>query len=235
MKKLFLVQTVALAVAAISSWAESPYTQNIVGYVNVTSPGSNAYSQIGSPFQLDSNMVKAFEKTINKGDKVHEWSGSNFCTLTFAGTNFDGLGHAWIDSQGKASDFPLKNRYGAFVYQNNGASITNTFVGVVPQTNSFTIPAKHTYSLLKSAIPISAAIDSPAINLPLHKDDMVLIWSGDHYNTFIYEGANFDGQDHAFVDGRGHAQLTPVLQVGQAFLYQNNQESDEIWNQSLKL
>jgi hypothetical protein len=234
MKNLMLINAVALAVGAISSLAQT-YSANIVGYVNKSLPGSNAYSQISAPFLAGTNTVEAAMPMIKKGDKVSFWTGVSFNTLTYAGTNFDSYGHAWLDSQGNGQDSPPINQSRGFFYQNNGTAVTNTFVGTIPMTNSITIPANHAYNLLGSAIPICDALDSASLSLPFHTGDMVLIWTGSHYNAFTYQGANFDGLGHAFTDGTGQAQPTPVIQVGQAFLYQNNQDSPEIWNQSLKI
>ena len=71
--------------------------------------------------------------------------------------------------------------------------------------------------------------------MPSKKIMAEYIWIDGRYNAFTYKGVNFDGHGHAFIGGGGQAQPSPVIQVGQAFFYQNNQDSAETWNQRLKL
>jgi hypothetical protein len=234
MKKTLLI-AVALAAGVLSSLAQSPYSQNIVGYVNRSLPGGNAYAQINAPFWGGTNTLEALMPAIKKGDTVSFWIGGRYKVLTYAGPNFDGQGHAWIDSQGNGQKSPLINPGQPFVYQNNGSAITNTFCGTIPTTNSINISGGHAFSLLVSAIPVSGALDSDSLSLPLHAGDKVSIWINGRYDAFTYKGANFDGQGHAFIDASGQAQPSPVIQVGQAFFYQNNQDFAEVWNQSVKL
>ncbi len=233
MKKTLLVAATALVAGVISSLAQSPYSANIVGYVNRSLPGGNAYAPINAPFLTGTNTVEAVMPTIKVGDKISFWTGGGFTVLTYAGSNFDGNGHAWVDSQGKGQNSPLINPGRAFIYQNNGSAVTNTFVGSIPTTNSTVIPGGHAYTLLVSAIPISGALDS--LSLPFQAGDKVFIWIGNRYVAFTYKGANFDGVGHAFTDDSGQGLPSPFIQVGQAFFYQNNQDSAETWNQSLKL
>ena len=171
---------------------------------------------------------------IKKGDAVSFWTGSHFVSLTYAGPNFDGQGHAWVNSQGNGQNSPAINPARPFVYQNNGSAITNPFVGTIPTTNSVTIPGGHAYTLLVSVIPISDKLDSAGFSLPFQAGDKAFVWIGNRYIAYTYEGANFDGQGHTFTDDNGQARPSPVLQVGQAFFYQNNQDSPETWNQGLK-
>jgi hypothetical protein len=233
MKNTLLVFVAAFAVSAASSWAD-PYSQNIVGYVNRPMAGGNAYAQISAPFLSGTNTMEAVMPAIKKGDTVSFWTGSHFITLIYAGANFDGQGHAWTDSQGNGQNSPHINPGRPFIYQNNGNAITNTFVGSIPTTNSTTIPGGHAYTLLVSAIPISDKLDSASLSLPFQAGDKVFIWTVDRYHAYTYMGANFDGLGHAFADDSGQAQPSPVIQVGQAFFYQNNQDAAETWSQSLK-
>jgi hypothetical protein len=234
MKKTLLVAAATLAAGIISSLAQSPYSANVIGYVSRPLPGGNAFAQINAPFLTGTNTVEAVMPTIKKGDTVSFWTGATFTALTYAGPNFDGQGHAWADNQGNGQDSPRVNPGRAFVYQNNGAAVTNTFVGSIPTTNSVTIPGGHAYTLLVSAIPISGTLDSADLSLPFHVGDNAFIWIGDRYIAFTYQGANFDGLGHAFTGASGQAQPSPFIQVGQAFFYQNNQDSAETWNQGLK-
>jgi hypothetical protein len=235
MKRTLVIILVTFAAGIVSVLAQSPFSQNIVGYVNRTLPGNSACVPISAPFLSGTNTVETLMPTIKKGDKISFWDGNSFTTLIYAGANFDGQGHAWADGQGKGQASPPINPSRAFVYQNNGNAVTNTFVGSIPTTNSVTIPGGHAYTLLVSAIPISGPLDSAGLSLPFQTGDKAFIWIGDRYFAFTYEGANFDGQGHAFSDDNGQATASPFVQIGQAFFYQNNQASAETWIQSLKL
>jgi hypothetical protein len=234
MKKILLISVAALAASAVSSLAD-PYSQNIVGYYAKPLAGSSAFSPINAPFLAGTNSVEALLPVIKKGDCVSLWNGGSFTTLTYVGPNFDGQGHAWADSQGNGQNSPAVWPNQAFLYQNNGAPVTNIFAGSVPLAATTTIPGHHTYTLLVSAIPIVGALDNTNLSLPLQAGDKVFILIGDRYHAFTYQGANFDGLGHAFADEAGQAQPSPVIQIGQAFFYQNNQDAAEIWNQSVKI
>jgi hypothetical protein len=233
MKKTLLMSVAAIAVGTISSLAQ-PFSQNIVGYVNTPLPSGSAYAQINAPFLDGTNTVEGVMHTIKKGDKVSFWNGGSFYTLIYAGPNFDGLGHAWIDSHGNGQNSPRINPGRPFVYQNNGGAVTNTFYGTIPTTNSTIISGGHAFTLLVSAIPVSGALDSASLSLPFQAGDKVFIWIDGRYSAFTYKGANFDGLGHAFTGASGEAISSPFIQVGQAFFYQNNQDSAETWNQGLK-
>ena len=237
MKKSLLLAAAALAVGALSSLAKPSNleSQNIVGYVTQTLPGSNnTYAQINVPLWAGTNTVEGLMPAIKKGDKISLWTGDRFIFFTYAGANFDGQDHAWMDSQGRGQNSPVIHPGRAFLYQNNGHAFTKTFIGTVPLGGSTTIPGGHAYTLLASALPIAGPVDT-AFSLPLQAGDKIFIMAGESYQAFTYRGANFDGQGHAFVDGLGEARTSPVIQVGQSFFYQNNQDSPEIWNQKLKI
>jgi hypothetical protein len=234
MKKALLIIATGFVASAISSLAQ-PYSANIVGYVNKPLPGGNASVPISSPLFAGTNTVEGVLPAIKKGDTVSFWTGSRFIALTYAGPNFDGQGHAWADSQGNGHKSPVINPGRPFFYQNTGNAVTNTFVGSIPTTNSVTIPGGHAYTLLTSTIPLSDKLDSASFSLPFQVGDKAYVMVDGRYQSFIYKGANFDGQGHAFTDESGQAQPAPVIQVGQAFFYQNNQDSAETWNQGLKL
>jgi hypothetical protein len=234
MKKALLIIATGFVVSNISSLAQ-PFSQNIVGYVNKPLPGGNASVPISSPLFAGTNTVEGVLPAIKKGDTVSFWTGNHFIALTYAGPDFDGQGHAWVDSQGNAQKSPVINPGRPFFYQNNNSAVTNTFVGSIPTTNSVTIPGGGAYTLLVSAIPISDKLDSASFSLPFQAGDKAYVFVDGRYQSFTYNGANFDGLGHTFTDDSGQAQSAPVIQVGQAFFYQNNQASAETWNQGLKL
>lgn len=234
MKKALLITAAAFVVGTISSLAQ-PYSANIAGYVTTTLPGGNTAVPISSPLLASTNTVESVMPMIKKGDTVSFWTGSHFISLIYAGPNFDGQGHAWVDSQGNGRISPVIHPGRPFFYQNNNSAVTNTFVGSIPTTNSVTIPAGHAYTLLVSAIPISDKLDSASFSLPFQAGDKAFVMVDGRYQSFTYKGANFDGFGHAFTDESGQTQPSPVIQVGQAFFYQNNQDAAETWNQGLKL
>jgi len=232
MKKTLLIAAAALAAGVISSQAQV-YSQNIVGYVNVTLPGGNVYSQITAPIG-GTNTVEAAIPAIQVGDNVFIWTGLGYNALTYFGANWDGLGHAWADGNGNAQPSPVLNPGQAFFYQNGqGAAETNTFVGNVVLTNSIVIPGGNVYTMLASTAPVADTLDGTNLALPFQIGDNVFIWTGLGYNALTYFGANWDGLGHSFADGNGNAQPSPVIQVGQGFFYQNGQGAAEVWNQNV--
>jgi hypothetical protein len=118
MKKALLITATGFVVSTISTLAQ-PYSANIVGYVNKSLPGGNASVPISSPLLAGTNTVEGVMPAIKKGDTVSLWTGSRFIALTYAGPNFDGQGHAWVDSQGNGHNSPVIYPGRPFFYQNN--------------------------------------------------------------------------------------------------------------------
>ena len=172
---------------------------------------------------------------IRKGDNISIWTGHSYRVFTYAGPNFDGQGHAWLDSQGHAQTFPVVYPGQSFFYQNNGrAPITNVFYGTVAMTNSTAIPGGHAFTQLASTIPVVSPLDGTNLSLPFQPGDCVSIFTGGRYDTFTYRGADFDGLGHAFTGADGRAQPSPMTECGQGFIYQNNQTSAEILEPAAK-
>lgn len=235
MKKILLFAGAALAAGVLSSQAQAVYSQNIVGYVNTTLPGGNAYSLISVPLG-GASAVDAAMPSIQGGDNVLVWNGAGYDALTYVGPDFDGAGHAWADGDFNGQPSPVITPGQAFYYQNSGTlAITNTFVGNVVLTNSITIPGGNAYTLLASTAPVADALDGTNLALPFQSGDTVLIWTGSGYSALTYVGPDFDGAGHAFADADFVGQPSPVIEVGQGFFYQNSGSSAITWNQNFNV
>ena len=120
------------------------YSQNIVGYVNVTC--SNLFTLIENPLDDGAgNTVSNVLKSAPAGTAIFTFNGTNFALNTL-----DLFGGWWT----RPADVVAPGA-GFFVQNNNGAPFTLTFVGNV-LTGTLNTPLKAgVYSLVGSQVPQS--------------------------------------------------------------------------------
>ena len=235
MKKTLLVTAATLAVSALASQAQV-YSQNIVGYVNQTFAGGNAFSLIGVPVWGATNTVENIVTAITPGDNIFIWTGGGYTVLSYFGVNWDGNGNNWSDQNGNGVASPTLAPGQAAFYQNGqGNTETNTYVGSVVFTNNITLAGGNAFSLIASTVPISDTLDGTNLALPLQPGDNVFLWTGGGYNVVSYFGVNWDGNGHNWSDQNGNGIAAPVVSVGQGFFYQNGQGANETWVQNFSV
>ena len=211
MKKTLLIAAAALAAGIISTQASSVYSQNVVGYYNVTTtPGH--YSFFANQLTNGNGNVNSVLNTgfisdpsAANNSQLFVWNGGGYNIYQYftgadADNNFFATGsvNGWYDTVGNLSTDNINPGSGAFIYNPAGVSITNTVVGsVVVGTNTSTVTAGYNvYSLIP---PVSTNIDSAFANFPGTSDpngitnDQMYIWNGAGYNIAQYfTGADAD-------------------------------------------
>lgn len=190
MRTKTLVLTAALAAgAAISGLAQTVYSVNAVGYVNLTIPAG--FSMIANPLNTTNNTVVAlFPATTPEDTTIYKWDGTKYVNSTFSFGEWDN----------KA--LTLNPGEGAFIKA--PSTFTNTFVGEVMQgalTNSTPIG----FSIRASMVPQAGTADELGLTSVMAEDETVYKWSNaqNKYQPYTFAFGAWD--------------TVPSFQVGEAF------------------
>ena len=231
--KTLAIAAATLAVGAISSQAQSPvYSQNVVGYVNVTI--TNGYSLIANQLDFDGtgtnntlytclgtnwpNLTKVYSFTPAGGYKI----------ATFALAS-----HTWTGGAGVTqANQQLAPGGGVFILVPASPTFTNVItmagqlypVSATPSTG-FTLsgtnvtPVVTGFQIVSDAYPVTGGIQTVLGYKPTHLDKVYLYNAGYSIKTFN-TGTTWSGGE-------------PNLQVGQAIYL--NSISNTNWTQILNL
>lgn len=151
--KTVLLTTLLGAVSIASSVAQTVYSVNAVGYVNVTVK-NNSFALLANPLNQPTNSIAAVLPDVPKGTKVYaiNKTSGQFDTFTKLPSGI------W------SGDATLAPGVGFFVKAPNGTNdLSITFVGEVPQTTD-TTPLTITYpvgfSLVGSIVPQAGKLET---------------------------------------------------------------------------
>jgi hypothetical protein len=151
--KTLLLSAAVIAAGLATSVAQSVYSVNAVGYVNVTL--SAGYNLLNNPLNgTNLNNINTVIPTAPDGTSVLTWNPT-IGDFNQADVFFTGAG--WLDGDGFPSQTRLQPGAGFFVQNNSGANASITFVGEVPQgllTNSIL----SNYGFYGSQVPQSATL-----------------------------------------------------------------------------
>jgi hypothetical protein len=141
-----------LAAGLAASVAQSVYSVNAVGYVNVTLV--SGYNLLNNPLNGTNNQVSTILPTVPEGTALLKWDGN---AQQFAQAHTY-LGGVWYDENFAPSTLTINPGEGFFL-QNNAGAVTITFVGEVPQ-GSLTNRVGVNYGFYGSIVPRSANLTS---------------------------------------------------------------------------
>jgi hypothetical protein len=213
--KTLLLSAVALAAGLIPALAQPVFSVNVVGYYNITVPGSK-FAMIGNqlpggPNGTDSAVGSVYTNGVPDASVMFTWNGTGYDTIQYF------LGFGWFDSNFNPATNSLPPGIGSFLQNGSSGTATITVVGQVPQggfTNKITL-GFGVYSLPSS---IATNIDSSIMNLPAADADLYFHWSipNQSFDNPAQFFAGFGWFDQNFV------QVFPTPNVGEGFLYQHN-------------
>lgn len=216
--KLLLAAAAFVAAGVASSMAQSNvYSLNIVGYVNVNTPGS---------FTAMSNPLRAGTAgAVDRADQVIPYADGNTIQIwNGVGWNLFGMdslsGTGWVDAGGvdvPLASLPVLDGGKGFFYGNNTGVPTVTFVGEV-RTGTNTVAIGNGLSALGSPLPLGGAVETGAPGLAVQDGDSVQFWTGTGWALIGRDSLSGTG----WVDAGGVDTAEPVLTVGQGFFYGNN-------------
>ncbi|MGH7953617.1 MAG: hypothetical protein ACREFE_17105 [Limisphaerales bacterium] len=163
--KTLLIAAAALVAGIISSQAQTVYSANVVGYVNLPIP-ANQFTLVANPLDNGTNTLNSLFASAPVGAVLEMWNGSGYSSAskTPAGWN---------------PNSTVAPGEGFFIKY--ASSATNTFVGsvVAPSgtsvTNSFQAGV---FYLVSSPIPYADTLTGTNLNLQLGVGSVVEIWNG---------------------------------------------------------
>ncbi len=189
-KALILAGLVSLA-GVVASQAQTVYSVNIVGYVNLTiQPG---FSMISNPLQGQSTSIPTLIPAPPEGTSVFKF---NPATGGYSVAQF-------VDGAWEGSAVTLAPGEGVFIRNSSASAFTLTFTGEVVQSSSVALPQG--FSIASSVLPQSGSLSSQ-LQFPVTEGDAVYFYNP---NTGGYSIFNY-------IDGAWEP-TEPVAQAGQAF------------------
>jgi len=203
--KTLLLTAALTAAGAATSLAQAVYSQNIVGYINVTNyPGYNLIANQLNNGAATPNKVVDLMPTPPEGTFVFK-----FNPATGGYTVIDFADNAW-----EGDDLNLKANPGEGIFVKNATAnpFTVTFLGEVQLTSS--TPIGTGYSIVSSVIPAAGSLSAvpPLVSLgfPVQEGDFIY-----QFNRLTGGYIVNDFADNAWEgDGNGAA---PQIAVGEAF------------------
>lgn len=196
--KTLLLTAVAVAAGLAASTAQTVYSVNAVGYVNLSLPAG--YSLIANPLNGTNNLLSTIMPNVPEDTLIYKF---NPVTQQFANANQFFGGFGWFP------DTTLAPGEGAFI--GLPSATTLTFVGEVPQGNLVN-PVPANFSLRSSQVPQTGNLTASLGYVP-NEDDIVYQWDR---ATQRYLNAN------QFFGGFGWFPSDPNIAVGESFFIQTS-------------
>lgn len=180
------------AVSIATSVAQTVYSVNAVGYVNVAMvPG---FTLVANPLVAETNTVAVLFNDMPNGTTIYKFDSTAGAYVS----NIKNFGK-WTDTA-----MTLLPGEGAFVKNPRTTNITITFVGEVMQGNlTNALPAG--YALVSSMVPQEGAV-AAALGFPPVNGDILYLWNP---TSQAYASATYNFGKWAPSD--------PVVKVAEAF------------------
>lgn len=197
MRTKTLLLTAALAVAGLTtSIAQTVYSVNAVGFVNISVP-AGAFALLANPLDQPTNDLASVLADAPVGTSLYDWTGTAFNQYTKRPSLL------WT---GGPDTIRLSPGKGFFVKNNGTAAFTITFIGEVPQGPK-TVAIQTGFNLIASPHPLAGTVQTQ-LGLPAVANDQVYFWTGTAYvsSTLRASGAWTGG-----IVGE------PAVTVGQGF------------------
>jgi hypothetical protein len=197
--KTLLIAAAALAATVISSEAQTVFSANVVGYVNVVCP-SGQLVLTSNPLDDGTNTANSILASLPNKSSIQLWNGSGFTAISKTSTGFAGN-----------PSIPV----GTGFFVQSSSNFTNTFVGnVVPAvggTSTNSLPAG-TLVLVGSTLPVGGTFNdvgtnSLNLNATLPNKSSIQLWTGSGFTAVSKTSTGFAGN--------------PPLTVAQGFFIQS--------------
>jgi len=212
MRTKTLLLTAALSAAGLAtSMAQTVYSVNAVGYVNLVLPVG--FSIISNPLNASNNNVTNLFSGAPDGTIVYKYSG------TFKTTSFDAVFGAWSDNS-----ITVVPGEAVFIKVPAGGKFTNTFVGDV-MSGSLTNPIPAGFSLRSSQVPQAGKITTDLGYAPADGDQLY------QFNTTTQKYNATASYDAVFAAWS----VEPNIAVGEGFWIKNNTGAARSWTRSFSI
>lgn len=205
MRTKTLLLTAALSAAGIATSMAQVYSQNAVGYINLSIP--KGFSLIANQLVQPSYTLTALIGTnVPDNTQIYKLLPTGLYSIS----NFDPFDHVWIDVA-TSSPSLLTIDLGGGVWINAPSAITVTFVGEVPQ-GTLTTPTPKGFSIVSSQVP--QAGDVTALGLTAGADDTIYKFVN---ATGLYDIYNYDPFDLVWKKTSNSSNVIPSVGVGESF------------------
>ena len=224
MKKTLLIVAAALAASVISSQAQV-YSQNVVGYANVVTPGASVNYLLTCPFKIgvSNGANEVFGTSLPEFSTILIWSSATSSYTLYQTDTSSGTG--WSDSGFTPVGAPVLPVGQGFFLSPSANNITNTFVGAVAvnvgTSNVMTLVNASVNYLVGPVVPYAGSVTNGnnsggGINLnALPEFSTVLIWSSGSSSYTLFQ------TDTSSPTGWSDSGFTPIsapsVTVGQGF------------------
>ncbi|NBR84455.1 MAG: hypothetical protein EBS84_04755 [Proteobacteria bacterium] len=196
--KALLVAGLMMAASAASSLAQTVYSVNAVGFVNVTfSPG---FTLACNPLNGATNTVLALFPSVPNGTSIFKFDS---VSGSYTGSTF--LFGSWNNPS-----MTLVPGEGFFFKNPTGTPITNTFVGNVMQ-GTLTTPLSAGFTLVGSQVPQTGLV-STDLGVPI----------GNAESIFKFDSVSQSYTGGSFLFGSWSGGVEPTVGVGEGFFVKKN-------------
>jgi hypothetical protein len=221
--KTLLLSAALVAVGLVTSVAQTVYSVNAVGYVNVTLVAG--YNLLNNPLNGTNNNLNTIIPTAPESSVVLRWDAAAQGFNPSGDTYFGGSG--WLNDDFLPTDTVLNPGQAFFLRNVSGAPATVTFVGEVPQ-GSLTNRVPVNYGFLGSIVPQSAGLT--ALGFPPLDGMEYLGWNkatqGYDYGHSVIGGVWYDDAFN---------QVDPTPAVAEGFLIKNSTGSAVNWTRTFSV
>jgi len=202
--KTLLLTAALTAAGAATSLAQAVYSQNIVGYINLTvQPG---FSMIANQLNASpNNKVTSIIAAPPNNTQIYKFDPS---TGGFVQNTF--VGGTW---EGDDLDMTLNPGEGVFIKNSTASNFTITLLGEVALQSSIAIPTG--FSVRSSALPIAGKLTDPlptGLGFPVQSLD----------NIFAVDRATGGFAQDTFIGGAwegDHGGEVPLVALGESFFF----------------
>jgi hypothetical protein len=211
--KTLLLTAAVVAAGALSSMAQSVFSVNVVGYINLTIlPG---YNLVANQLDNTANGGNGINLVLTNGTIPDSTFMQTFNTgiadFDQAQTFFNGLG--WVDGSFNPSTNTVGPGQGFFI-NNPGSTFTLTLVGTVLQgTNTVTVHPG--YNFISDPAPVLSDLQTNGFPALADSSTFQIFTNGDYSQALSY----FNGL--GWVDGSFNS-VDPLANVGQGFVIFNS-------------
>jgi hypothetical protein len=247
--KTLLIAAAALAATVTASKAQTVYSQNVVGYVNVTVT-NGTLAMVANQLDTGSNTVDNVLQSGLTSQKatILEWNGAGYNQYTYynssdAVNDLGGTAAGWFDGNGNpwGETNYIQPEYGFFLRNTavGAGALTLPTVGQVIQgTNVYTVPSGSS-SIYSLPEPLAGLpLDNTNINLPaISQKTIYESWNGAGYNQYTYYNSSdavndLGGTAPGWYDGNGNdvdgnSAVWPT--AGQSFFIRNTSTKTLNW------
>jgi hypothetical protein len=247
--KTLIIAAAALAAGILTSSAQI-YSQNVVGYIQLTVPnGANQFQFIANQLQTvtangTNNIQDVFADSALISDPngvvntvLYYWNGAGFTAYYYYNAADSGGAAGFYDQNGTYVTGSLNQGSAGFIQNPATTPVALTFVGTVVQGTT-ALSIKPGFNALSIVEPVSTNIDSTLVGFPGTSDpngvnNDVYYHFNNGWTPLYYYSAADSGGAAGFYDQNGTYQsLNPAYfpAVGQGFMIQHLVNTTVPWN-----